>query len=151
MAGEGWRIWGERIARHGEVMDPWIVRRFEVGREVSDARLAEIHRQRAAGQAAFHAWLAGYDGLLSPTCPIPAPPLDTIDETTSPLSRLTRAANYLDLPGISVPFGLTAEGLPAGLQILGNPRDEETVVALGAAFERISGWNGRAPDLAGFG
>jgi len=150
MAGEGWRIWGERIGRHAEVMDPWIVRRFEAGRDVSDERLAEIHLQRAAGQRAFHAWLSGYDGLLSPTCPIPAPPLDTIDETTSPLSRLTRAANYLDLPGISVPCGLT-QGLPAGLQILGRPADETSVVALGAAFERVSGWNGRSPDLAGFG
>ncbi len=150
MAGEGWRIWKDRIARHADLMDPWIVRRFEAGRDVSDERLADVHRQRAAGQAVFHAWLSAYDGLLSPTCPIAAPPLDTIDETTSPLSRLTRAANYLDLPGVSVPCGLTAQGLPAGLQILGNPRDEETVVALGAAFERVSGWNGRAPDLAGF-
>ena len=150
MAGEGWRIWKDRITQHAEVMDPWIVRRFEVGRDVSDARLAEIHLQRAAGQAEFHAWLAHYDGLLSPTCPIPAPPLDSIDEATSPLSRLTRAANYLDLPGISVPCGLTDGGLPAGLQILGKPRDEAAVVALGAAFEKVSGWNGRSPDLSGF-
>ena len=150
MAGEGWRIWQDRIERHAEVMDPWIVRRFEAGREVSDERLAQVHELRAAGQATFHAWLAAYDGLLSPTCPIPAPPLDSIDETTSPLSRLTRAANYLDLPGISVPCGLTGQGLPAGLQILGRPQDETSVVALGAAFERVSGWNGRSPDLAGF-
>ena len=150
MAGEGWRIWKDRITEHAAVMDPWIVRRFEVGRDVSDARLAEIHKERAAGQRQFHAWLAGYDGLVSPTCPIPAPPMDTIDETTSPLSRLTRAANYLDLPGISVPCGLTGQGLPVGLQILGRPADEEGVVALGAAFESVSGWNGRAPDLSGF-
>jgi aspartyl-tRNA(Asn)/glutamyl-tRNA(Gln) amidotransferase subunit A len=151
MAGEGWRIWKDRIIRHAAFMDPWIVRRFEAGRDVSDERLAKVHVERAAGQTAFHAWLAAYDGLLSPTCPIPAPPLAAIDETTSPLSRLTRAANYLDLPGISVPCGLTAEGLPVGLQILGQPRDEAAVVALGAAFERVSGWNGRSPDLTGFG
>ncbi|MBL8552745.1 MAG: amidase [Phenylobacterium sp.] len=150
MAGEGWRIWGERIRAHADVMDPWIVRRFEAGRDVTDERLAAIHRQRAASQREFHAWLARYDGLLSPTCPIPAPPLDSIDETTSPLSRLTRAANYLDLPGISVPCGLTSGGLPVGLQILGQPADEASVVALGAAFERLSGWNGRSPDLSGF-
>lgn len=150
MAGEGWRIWGERIQRHAEVMDPWIVRRFEAGRDVTDQRLEDVHRRRAEDQAAFHAWIAGWDGLLSPTCPIPAPPIDEVDETVSPLSRLTRAANYLDLPGISVPCGLTGEGLPAGLQILGRPRDEASVVALGAAFERVSGWDGRAPDLAGF-
>ena len=150
MAGEGFRIWRDRIDRHGAVMDPWIVRRFEAGREVSDERLAEAHLTRQADQDEFHGWLAAYDGLLSPTCPIPAPPLDTIDETTSPLSRLTRAANYLDLPGISVPCGLTDEGLPVGLQILGRPRDEASVVALGAAFETVSGWDGRTPDLSGF-
>ena len=150
MAGEGWRIWRERIAAHGAVMDPWIVRRFEVGRDISDDRLAEAHGQREADQREFHAWLSTYDGLVTPTCPIPAPPMDAVDETVSPLSRLTRAANYLDLPGISVPCGLTSEGLPAGLQILGRPRDETTVVTLGAAFEKVSGWNGRAPDMAGF-
>jgi aspartyl-tRNA(Asn)/glutamyl-tRNA(Gln) amidotransferase subunit A len=150
MAGEGFRIWRERLESHAEVMDPWIVRRFEVGREVSDERLAEAHLQRAEDQRVFHAWLVGYAALLSPTCPIPAPPLASIDETTSPLSRLTRAANFLDLPGISVPCGLTSQGLPAGLQVLGAPRDEATVVALGAAFEKVSGWNGRNPDLSGF-
>lgn len=150
MAGEGWRIWKDRIQAHAEAMDPWIVRRFEAGRDISDARLAEAHLRRAADQDDFHGWLADYDALLCPTCPIPAPPIDAVDETVSPLSRLTRAANYLDLPGVSVPCGLTDAGLPAGLQILGGPGDEASVVAIGAAFEAVSGWNGRTPDLSGF-
>jgi aspartyl-tRNA(Asn)/glutamyl-tRNA(Gln) amidotransferase subunit A len=150
MAGEGWRIWRERIMLHRDVMDPWIVRRFEVGRDITDGRLAQAHDLRTRDQAEFHAWLSAYDGLVTPTCPIAAPPMDDIDETTSPLSRLTRAANYLDLPGISVPCGLTRDGLPVGLQILGRPRDETTVVALGAGFEAVSGWKGRRPDLSGF-
>lgn len=150
MAGEGWRIWRDRIERHAKVMDPWIVRRFEAGREISDEQLAQAHLQRRADQAEFHAWLAPWDALLSPTCPIPAPPIESVDETTSPMSRLTRAANYLDLPAISVPCGLTGEGLPVGFQVMGRPRDEATVVALGAAFEAVSGWDGRAPELSGF-
>jgi len=150
MSGEGWRVWRERIERHSAVMDPWIVRRFEAGREISDDRLIQVHAQRAEDQAQFHDWISAYDGLATPTCPIPAPPLDTVDETVSPLSRLTRAANYLDLPGISVPSGLTREGLPAGLQIVGRPRDEAMVVALAAAFEKVSSWNRRSPDLSGF-
>ena len=150
MAGEGWRIRGERITQHRHVMDPWIVRRFEAGRDISDARLEAAKARRADHQASFLSWLAGYDAFLSPTCPIAAPPIETVDETTSPLSRLTRAANYLDLPAISVPCGLTAEGMPVGLQIAGRPRDESSVVALGAAFERVSGWSGRSPDLSGF-
>lgn len=150
MAGEGWRYWRKRITAHRAVMDPWIVRRFESGRGFTERHLEEAYARRAADQAAFYKWMAPYDGLLSPTCPIPAPLLSAIDETSSPFSRLTRAANYLDLPGISVPCGLTDEGLPVGLQILGKPRDEAAVVSLGAAFERVSGWNGRRPDLSGF-
>jgi aspartyl-tRNA(Asn)/glutamyl-tRNA(Gln) amidotransferase subunit A len=150
MACEGWRHWRRRILEHGRRMDPWIVRRFEVGRDFTDRQLKEAHERRLADQRAFHAWMARYDGLVSPTCPIAAPPLGQIDETTAPLSRLTRAANYLDLPGITVPCGLTGQGLPVGLQILGRPADEAAVVSLGAAFERVSEWNGRSPDLRGF-
>ena len=150
MAGEGYRIWRDRIERYGHQMDPWIVRRFEAGRDISDERLAQVYLQRTADQAAFYTWMEDYHGLLLPTCPIPAPPMDSLDENTSPLSRLTRAANYLDLPGISVPCGLTADNLPVGLQILGPPRDEASIVAFAAAFERVSGWNGQSPDLSGF-
>ena len=150
MAAEGWRIWRERIESHGKIMDPWIVRRFEVGRDVSDERLEHAHAQRANDQTQFHSWLSAYDGLLNPTCPIAAPAIDDVDETTAPLSRLTRAANYLDLPAISVPCGLTPSGMPVGLQIMGRPRDEATVVALGSAFEAVSGWNGRTADISGF-
>src|SRR6185437_13675471 len=71
MAGEGWRIHRQRIETHRKVMDPWIVKRFEVGRGISDERLAQAHAQRAEDQAQFHAWLAAYDGLVTPTCPIP--------------------------------------------------------------------------------
>ena len=49
-----------------------------------------------------------------------------------------------------MPSGLTREGLPAGLQIVGRPRDEAMVVALAAAFEKVSSWNRRSPDLSGF-
>ncbi|RAK50713.1 amidase [Phenylobacterium deserti] len=150
MAGEGWRIWRDRIERHSDVMDPWIVRRFRAGRSFSDRQIEAAHARRAEDQDEFHAWMGQFDGLLSPTCPIPAPPLDEVDETISPLSRLTRAANYLDLPGVSVPCGLTSQGLPVGLQILGRPRDEAGVVTLAAAFEAVSGWDGRSPDLSGF-
>ena len=88
--------------------------------------------------------------MLSPTLPIPAPPIEDVDETASPFSAMTRAGNYLDLPAASVPMGLTDGGLPAGLQIMGRMADEASVVALAAAYEAVSGWNGRRPDLSAF-
>jgi aspartyl-tRNA(Asn)/glutamyl-tRNA(Gln) amidotransferase subunit A len=150
MASEGWGCWRDRIAQHRSIMDPWIVRRFEAGRDVSEAQLAAARARRVADQAHFRAWIASYDGVVSPTCPITAPPLALVDESVSPLSRLTRTANYLDLPAISVPCGLSAAGLPVGLQIMGRPQDEPLVVAVAAAFERASVWDRRAPDLSGF-
>lgn len=150
MAAEGWRVRGAHVAANGEVMDRWVVKRFEGGRSVTDSELSRALARRAADQREFHDWMAPYDALLSPTLPITAPPIDEVDETASPFSALTRAGNYLDLPAASVPMGLAA-GLPAGLQIMGRMADEASVVALAAAFEAVSGWNGRAPDLTGFG
>lgn len=150
MAAEGWRVRGAHIEAHRAVMDPYIVARFEAGRGVDDAGLAALHARRAAAQAAFQDWLSAYDALVSPTCPISAWPLDQVDETLAPMSRLTRAANYLDLPAASVPCGLTSQGLPVGFQIMTNPRDETTLVAIAAAFEAVSGWNDRRPDLSAF-
>lgn len=149
MAAEGWRVRGAHIQQNAEQMDPWIVRRFRAGEHVTDAQLAAALDQRAADQAEFTSWINDFDALVCPTAPIVAPPIDTVDETTSPLSSLTRAANWLDLPAASVPCGL-ADGLPAGFQIIGGPQDEISVIALAAAFESVSGWNGRGPDLRGF-
>ena len=150
MAAEGWRVRGAHIEANGGGMDPWVRKRFEAGREVTEAELAQALAQRAADQAQFQAWMAPYHALVSPTAPITAPPIDKVDETASPFSALTRAGNYLDLPAASVPMGLTAAGLPAGLQIMARAADETAMIALAAAFERVSGWNGRGPDLSGF-
>jgi aspartyl-tRNA(Asn)/glutamyl-tRNA(Gln) amidotransferase subunit A len=151
MAAEGWRVRGAHMAANGEVMDRWVVKRFEAGRSVTDAELSRALARRAADQREFQDWMAPYSALLSPTLPIPAPPIDDVDETASPFSAMTRAGNYLDLPAASVPMGLTDAGLPAGLQIMGRMADETSVVALAAALESVSGWDGRRPDLTGFG
>lgn len=150
MAAEGWRVRGPHIAANGEFMDRWVVKRFEAGRSVTDAELARALARRAADQREFQDWMAPYGALLSPTLPIPAPPIEDVDETASPFSAMTRAGNYLDLPAASVPMGLTDGGLPAGLQIMGRMADEASVVALAAAYEAVSGWNGRRPDLSAF-
>ncbi|MET3527688.1 aspartyl-tRNA(Asn)/glutamyl-tRNA(Gln) amidotransferase subunit A [Phenylobacterium koreense] len=150
MTAEGWRVRGAHVEAHGERMDPWIRRRFEAGREVTDAQLAQAQAQRAAHQAEFGAWMASYHALVSPTSPIPAPPIAEADETTSPFSAMTRAGNYLDISAANLPIGLAKTGMPIGFQVMGGDADETSVVALAAALERVSGWNGRMPDLSGF-
>ncbi|HVV61132.1 MAG TPA: Asp-tRNA(Asn)/Glu-tRNA(Gln) amidotransferase subunit GatA [Pseudolabrys sp.] len=51
----------------------------------------------------------------------------------------TVTVNMAGLPGISVPAGLDAHGLPLGLQLIGRPFDEETLFALGSVIEQAAG------------
>ncbi len=51
----------------------------------------------------------------------------------------TVTVNMAGLPGISVPGGLDATGLPLGLQLIGRPFDEETLFALGGKIEDAAG------------
>jgi len=50
-------------------------------------------------------------------------------------TRLVRSMNLLGLPTLSIPCGLSAEGLPIGLQIVGAPFDEALILRAGAALE----------------
>jgi aspartyl-tRNA(Asn)/glutamyl-tRNA(Gln) amidotransferase subunit A len=51
----------------------------------------------------------------------------------------TVTLNMAGLPGISVPGGLSGEGLPLGLQLIGRPFDEETLLSLGRVIEDAAG------------
>lgn len=50
----------------------------------------------------------------------------------------TVTVNLAGLPGLSIPAGLNAEGLPLGLQLIGRPWDEETIIRAGGAIERAA-------------
>ena len=51
----------------------------------------------------------------------------------------TVTVNMAGLPGLSVPGGLDANGLPLGLQLIGRPFEEESLFALAAVIERAAG------------
>jgi aspartyl-tRNA(Asn)/glutamyl-tRNA(Gln) amidotransferase subunit A len=61
----------------------------------------------------------------------------------------TVPAYLAGLPGISVPAGLSDAGLPLGLQIIGRPWDEETVLALAAGVEEAAGFDTLPYGLGG--
>ena len=96
------------------------------------------------------------DAILTPTTAIPAPRLDasevTLDGHTEDvrgwLTRCTRPINVTGHPALSVPCGLTEDGLPIGLQIVGRYFDEATVLRIGHTFEAVSPMKGRRPPEA---
>jgi aspartyl-tRNA(Asn)/glutamyl-tRNA(Gln) amidotransferase subunit A len=86
---------------------------------------------------------AGVDAILTPTTPSAAFAIGEkgrADPTEMYLNDIfTVTVNMAGLPGISVPSGLDAQGLPLGLQVIGRPFAEETLFALGAVIEQAAG------------
>ncbi len=79
------------------------------------------------------------DAIVTPTCPTPAFKLG--EKVDDPLSMYladiyTVTADLAGIPGISIPCGQTTEKLPIGLQILGKPFDEGTILRIAHAFEQ---------------
>ena len=60
----------------------------------------------------------------------------------------TVPANLAGVPGLSLPCGM-ADGLPAGLQLVGRPFDEETLFRVGAAYQRATSHHQRTPPVGG--
>jgi aspartyl-tRNA(Asn)/glutamyl-tRNA(Gln) amidotransferase subunit A len=91
----------------------------------------------------------GIDAILTPTTPSAAFGIgekgraDPIEMYLNDVFTVT--VNMAGLPGISVPSGLDAQGLPLGLQLIGRPFEEETLFALGSALEQAAGSFAPAP------
>jgi len=89
------------------------------------------------------------DLVAMPTSPIP--PFKLGDKADDPLQMyladiFTVSANLVGLPGMSIPCGFDGS-LPLGFQLLGRPFDEPTVLRAADAFERVTDWHRRAPEL----
>jgi aspartyl-tRNA(Asn)/glutamyl-tRNA(Gln) amidotransferase subunit A len=86
---------------------------------------------------------AGIDSILTPATPSAAFGIgekggaDPVEMYLNDVFTVT--VNMAGLPGIAVPGGLSADGLPLGLQLIGRPFDEESLFSLGAVIEQAAG------------
>ena len=95
------------------------------------------------------------DVLVLPTGPVTAPPVESVPGVQSKEHALTGLAgrisftgpfNLAGTPALSVPCGFSSSGMPMGLQIVGRPFAEETVLRVAHAYEQATEWhNRRAP------
>ena len=95
------------------------------------------------------------DVLVLPTGPVTAPPVESVPGVQSKEHALTGLAgrisftgpfNLAGTPALSVPCGFSSSGMPMGLQIVGRPFAEETVLRVAHAYEQATEWhNQRAP------
>lgn len=154
----GLRVAGKDLAdmykkTRAEGFGPEVRRRILIGTYVLsagyyDAYYRKAQKVRALIAADFEAAFRKVDVLLTPTTPTPAFPIG--EKTDDPIAMylndvFTVPASLAGLPAVSVPAGLSADGLPLGLQLIGRAFDEETVLRAAQALEDA------APDLAGPG
>jgi aspartyl-tRNA(Asn)/glutamyl-tRNA(Gln) amidotransferase subunit A len=90
------------------------------------------------------------DAILSPVAPTPAYPIgETLDDPlTMYMSDIfTLSANLAGIPGLSVPCGFSEDGLPIGLQLLGNHFNESMLFRIAHQYEKAAGIVGKRPSL----
>jgi len=134
---------------------PDVRERLRVGAFVSGAHYVRGQQVRVLVRQEVDDALAKRAVLLAPATPIAAPVLGEPDtmlgdgpsDVRSALIRLTRPFNFSGHPGCAAPCGFTSGGLPIGLQIIGRPFDEATVLRVVDAYQRLTDWHTRRPDL----
>jgi len=114
-----------------------------------DAYYRKAQQVRTLVRRDFEAAFECCDVLVTPTTPGPAWPLG--ERVSDPLEMymsdaFTVGVNLAGLPGLSVPCG-SVRGLPVGMQLIGRPLDEESILRTGDAYQRETDWHQRAPDL----
>jgi aspartyl-tRNA(Asn)/glutamyl-tRNA(Gln) amidotransferase subunit A len=107
-----------------------------------DAYYIKAQKVRTLIKRDFDEAFGQVDVLLTPTTPGPAFGIGEVsgDPVQMYLNDIfTVTVNMAGLPGISVPAGLSSEGTPLGLQLIGKPFDEETLFRAGRVIEDAAG------------
>lgn len=132
-----------------------VLMRLQNGLAISGVAYLEALRWRGPALAAHLAATAGVDAVLAPVAPMAAPTIAETDVGNSlgaealiqRITRFTRPINYLGLPALSIPAGFSKAKLPVGMQLIGKPFDETTLLTIGAAFQRVTDHHKKCPEL----
>jgi aspartyl-tRNA(Asn)/glutamyl-tRNA(Gln) amidotransferase subunit A len=114
-----------------------------------DAYYLKAQKVRTLIRQDFTKAFTQVDVLISPTTPTPA---FKAGEHEDPLSMylcdlMTIPVNLAGLPGLSLPCGFSPEGLPIGLQIVGDVLQESKVLRAAYAYEQATEWHKKHPVL----
>ena len=115
---------------------------------------AAAHAKVEALRSAFAGFFQKYDVLLTPVTPMTATPHGALElvvnGVTAPWTHVMAATspfNMTGLPALSVPYALSSEQLPIGVQLVARWLDEDTILRLGAMLERRGGLGDRRPII----
>ena len=122
--------------------------RVLVGRELKAVNYLTARQKQSELQREWQETVRGFDALAMPSGPVVAPTHGTamIEMNGESfafralLSSFTRPANLLGWPALSLPNGVSEEGLPTGVQLMGMKDSEERLFNLGHQLEKAMGW-----------
>ncbi len=114
-----------------------------------DAYYLKAQRVRTLIRREFDQAFEKFDALITPTSP--TVPFKIGEKTDDPLQMYlsdvcTLPINIAGLPAISIPAGF-ADGLPIGIQIIGKPFSEETLLKIAYAFQQATDWHKKKPQI----
>jgi aspartyl-tRNA(Asn)/glutamyl-tRNA(Gln) amidotransferase subunit A len=112
--------------------------------------LNALHERRSLSSSLRTA-MQRVDALILPTIPIPAIPSEqagkeievdgVIENGAVAYLRLTMPFNLSGLPAVSFPCGFNSQNLPIGLQAVGKPFEEATVLRIAHAYQQLTDWH----------
>jgi aspartyl-tRNA(Asn)/glutamyl-tRNA(Gln) amidotransferase subunit A len=144
-AAEAFAYHAEDVALHSDLLFPETIKRIRNGEGVTTAEYIARRRELDETRRSIGNAFADIDLLVTPTTPVPAPTIAELKadpEALRPaelkLLHNTRPFNVWGLPAISVPCGLTKNGLPVGLQIAGPHWREDLVLRLAYVYEQAT-------------
>jgi aspartyl-tRNA(Asn)/glutamyl-tRNA(Gln) amidotransferase subunit A len=143
------------IRRSASRYDPNIRLRLEAGFFITSSDYIQATRARTLFYRQSCDLLKRYDLLAGPTVPTVAFKIGTTEAEVGGknmkviplLTQYTRAFNLSGLPAITLPCGFSRSGLPIGLQLVGRPFEEETVLRAANAYEQATEWHRRRPPI----
>lgn len=138
-----------RAAEYGPVLTGLI----DHGRRLSATDLAKMQLRRAALTGELNRLLASVDLLLMPVMGKAVWSIEGLTaagrdpETVASRLRYTAPFDLSGHPTLTLPGGMTAEGVPVGFQIVGKAFDEAPILAAGHAYQQQTDWHLKRPPL----
>lgn len=138
-----WTLWNTLTPEQQEVTDPDFAAEAELGSGLSALDVQRLNIRRGDLGSLMRQFMQGYDVLVTPAVAIPA--FDARPAGHSPMTPemmlgwtpFSYPFNLTQQPAITIPCGLTATGLPIGLQIVGPMFADALVLRAARAYERI--------------
>jgi aspartyl-tRNA(Asn)/glutamyl-tRNA(Gln) amidotransferase subunit A len=147
-------MWESMEKTRGLGFGPEVKRRIMLGTYALsagyyDAWYLKAQKVRTLIRREFDSAFEKYDALITPTSP--TVPFKIGEKTDDPLQMYlsdvcTLPINIAGVPAISIPAGF-AEGLPIGMQIIGRPFGEETILRVAYAYEQATEWHKRKAEV----